>query len=81
MVVYFSTTPAGAKIRFSDRIGFRPIGRAISWAGGLSGIASDGTLLGTIEIGSPTFNVVWGENGQTIALVYRLCLTTSGAQD
>ena len=76
MVVYFSTTPAGAKI-----LGFRPIGRAISLAGGLSGIASDGTLLGTIETGSPTFNVVWGENGQTIALVYRLCLTTSGAQD
>ena len=67
MVAYFSTTPAGAKIRSSDRIGFRPIGRAIFLAGGLSGIASDGTLLGTIETGSPTFNVAWGENGQTLA--------------
>ena len=35
--------------------------------GGLSGIASDGTLLGTIETGQPTFNVAWGEDGQTLA--------------
>ena len=67
MVAYFSTTPAGAKIRSSDRIGFRPIGRAISLAGVLSGFASDGTLLGTIETGSPTFNVAWGGDGQTLA--------------
>ena len=53
--------------------------------GGLSVIASDGTLLGTIETGQPTSNVAWGEDGQTLFItgggaVYRLCLRTFGAQ-
>jgi gluconolactonase len=53
--------------------------------GGLSVIASDGTLLGTIETGQPTSNVAWGEDGQTLFItgggaVYRLRLSTSGAQ-
>jgi sugar lactone lactonase YvrE len=52
--------------------------------GGLSVIASDGTLLGTIETGQATSNVAWGEDGQTLFItggssVYRLRLTTSGA--
>lgn len=53
--------------------------------GGLSVIAPDGTLLGTIETGQPTSNVAWGEDGRTLFItgggsVYRLRLTTSGAQ-
>jgi gluconolactonase len=44
-------------------------------------ITSDGTLLGMIETGQPTSNVVWGEDGQTLFItgdssVYRLRLTT-----
>jgi gluconolactonase len=53
--------------------------------GGLSVIAPDGTLLGTIETGQPTSNVAWGEDGQTLFItggssIYRLRLTTSGSQ-
>ena len=53
--------------------------------GGLSVIAPDGTLLGTIEIGQPTSNVAWEEDGQTLFImggtsVYRLRLTTSAAR-
>lgn len=52
--------------------------------GGLSVIASDGTLLGTIETGLPTSNVAWGEDGRTLFVtggtsVYRIRLTTKGA--
>ncbi|GKS60407.1 gluconolactonase [Nitrospira sp.] len=52
--------------------------------GGISVIAPDGTLLGTIEIGQPTSNVAWGEDGQTLFItandsVYRLRVTTAGA--
>lgn len=54
--------------------------------GGLSVIAPDGTLLGTIETGRPTSNVAWGEDGSTLFIagggsVSRLRLTTSGARD
>lgn len=54
--------------------------------GGISVIAPDGTLLGTIETGQPTSNVAWGEDGSTLFItgggsVYRLRLTTSGARD
>jgi len=53
--------------------------------GGLSVIASDGTLLGTIETGQPTSNVAWGEDGKTLFItggssVYRLRLTTGAAR-
>ena len=53
--------------------------------GGLSVIAPDGTLLGTIETGRPTSNVAWGEDGHTLfitggASVYRLRLTTTGTE-
>jgi gluconolactonase len=70
--------PDGFKVdRQGNIFGARP--------GGLSVIASDGTLLGTIETGQPTSNVAWGEDGQTLFItggssVYRLRLTTSGAQ-
>ncbi|WP_455377229.1 SMP-30/gluconolactonase/LRE family protein [Petrachloros mirabilis] len=52
--------------------------------GGLSVIAPDGTLLGTIETGQPTSNVAWGEDGSTLFItggsaVYRLHVSTSGA--
>lgn len=52
--------------------------------GGLSVIASDGTLRGTIETGLPTSNVAWGEDGRTLFVtggtsVYRIRLTTKGA--
>jgi gluconolactonase len=70
--------PDGFKVdRQGNIFGARP--------GGLSVIASDGTLLGTIETGKPTSNVAWGEDGQTLFItggssIYRLRLTTSGAQ-
>jgi gluconolactonase len=53
--------------------------------GGISVIAPDGTLLGTIETGQPTSNVAWGEDGQTLFItgggsVYRLRLATKGAR-
>jgi gluconolactonase len=70
--------PDGFKVdRQGNIFGARP--------GGLSVIASDGTLLGTIETGQPTSNVAWGEDGQTLFItggssVYRLHLTTSGAR-
>jgi gluconolactonase len=68
--------PDGFKVDWQGNIfGARP--------GGLSVIASDGTLLGTIETGQPISNVAWGEDGQTLFItggssVYRLRLTTSG---
>jgi gluconolactonase len=68
--------PDGFKVdRQGNIFGARP--------GGLSVVASDGTLLGTIETGQPTSNVAWGEDGQTLFItggssVYRLRLTTSG---
>lgn len=70
--------PDGFKVdRQGNIFGARP--------GGLSVIASDGTLLGTIETGKPTSNVAWGEDGQTLFItggssIYRLRLTTSGSQ-
>ena len=69
--------PDGLKVdRHGNIFGARP--------GGVSVIASDGTLLGTIETGQPTSNVAWGEDGQTLFItggsaVYRLRLTTGGA--
>lgn len=53
--------------------------------GGISVIAPDGTLLGTIETGRPTSNVAWGEDGRTLFItgessVYRLRLTARGAR-
>jgi gluconolactonase len=70
--------PDGFKVdRQGNIFGARP--------GGLSVIAPNGTLLGTIETGQPTSNVAWGEDGQTLFItggssVYRLRLTTSGAR-
>ena len=63
--------------RLGNILGARP--------GGLSVIAQDGTLLGTIETGQPTSNVAWGEDGQTLFItggssVYRLRLTTGAAR-
>lgn len=53
--------------------------------GGISVIAPDGTLLGTIETGRPTSNVAWGEDGSTLFItggdaLYRIRLTTMGAR-
>jgi gluconolactonase len=68
--------PDGFKVdRQGNLFGARP--------GGLSVIAPDGTLLGTIETGQATSNVAWGEDGSTLfvtggSVVYRLRLTTSG---
>jgi len=69
--------PDGFKVdRYGNLFGARP--------GGISVIAPDGTLLGTIETGQPTSNVAWGEDGGTLFItggssVYRLRLTTIGA--
>jgi gluconolactonase len=69
--------PDGFKVdRQGNIFGARP--------GGLSVIAPDGTLLGTVETGQPTSNVAWGEDGQTLFItggssVYRIRLTTGAA--
>ncbi|ALA60403.1 SMP-30/gluconolactonase/LRE family protein [Nitrospira moscoviensis] len=69
--------PDGFKVdRHGNLFGARP--------GGISVIASDGTLLGTIETGRPTSNVAWGEDGRTLfvtggSALYRLRLATGGA--
>ena len=68
--------PDGFKVdRQGNIFGARP--------GGLSVIAPDGTLLGTIETGQPTSNVAWGEDGSTLFVtggssVYRIRLATKG---
>jgi gluconolactonase len=70
--------PDGFKVdRHGNIFGARP--------GGLSVIAPDSTLLGTIETGQPTSNVAWGEDGHTLFItgggaVYRLRLSTSGVR-
>lgn len=51
--------------------------------GGIHVIAPDGTHLGSIEIGVPTGNLAWGEDGSTLFItsnhnVYRIKLTTKG---
>jgi gluconolactonase len=69
--------PDGFKVdRQGNIFGARP--------GGVSVIAPDGTLLGTIETGKPTSNVAWGEDGSTLFItggtsVYRIRVTTKGA--
>jgi gluconolactonase len=70
--------PDGFKVdRQGNIFGARP--------GGLTVIAPDGTLLGTIETGQPASNVAWGEDGQTLFItggssVYRLRVTTGAAR-
>ncbi len=54
-----------------------------SRSGGVSVIAPDGTLLGTIETGKATSNVAWGEDGHSLFItasdaVYRIRLLTTG---
>ena len=69
--------PDGFKVdRHGNIFGARP--------GGLSVIAPDGTLLGTIETGQATSNVAWGEDGSTLFItggssVYRVRLHTRGS--
>lgn len=68
--------PDGLKVdRAGNIFGTRP--------GGVSVIAPDGTLLGTIEMGQPTSNVAWGEDGRTLFItaghaVYRVRVLTTG---
>jgi len=52
--------------------------------GGIFVIAPDGTLLGRFEMGAPTANCAWGEDGSTLFItsnhnVYRIRLNTKGA--
>ncbi|MDP3089308.1 MAG: SMP-30/gluconolactonase/LRE family protein [Nitrospira sp.] len=69
--------PDGFKVdRYGNIFGARP--------DGLSVMAPDGTLLGTIETGRPTSNVAWGEDGRTLFItggdsLYRMRLETRGA--
>lgn len=69
--------PDGFKVdRAGNIFGSRP--------GGVSVIAPDGTLLGTIETGKATSNVAWGEDGHSLFItasgaVYRIRLLTIGA--
>ena len=69
--------PDGFKVdRQGNLFGARP--------GGISVIAPDGRLLGTIETGRPTSNVAWGEDGSVLyvtggSAVYRIKMATKGA--
>ncbi len=69
--------PDGFKVdRDGNLFGARP--------GGVSVIAADGTLLGTIETGQPTSNVAGGDDGSVLYItggssVYRIKLLTKGA--
>jgi gluconolactonase len=52
--------------------------------GGVFVISPDGTLLGRFDLGTPTGNCAWGEDGSTLfitsnTLVYRIRLKTKGA--
>jgi len=52
--------------------------------GGLYVIAPDGTLLGKLDLGVPTGNCAWGEDGSTLFItsntaIYRIRLNTKGA--
>jgi gluconolactonase len=68
--------PDGFKVdRAGNIFGSRP--------GGVSVIAPDGTLLGTIEMGQASSNVAWGENGHSLFItagsaVYRVRVLTTG---
>ena len=52
--------------------------------GGINVFASDGTLLGSIELGGPTSNCAWGEDGSVLYItantaLYRIRLSTKGS--
>ena len=69
--------PDGFKVdRDGNLFGARP--------GGISVIAPDGALLGTIDTGQPTSNLAWGEDGSVLyvtggSAVYRIQTKTKGA--
>ena len=69
--------PDGIKVDSAGNVfGARP--------GGVNIFAPDGTLLGTIEIGAPTSNLAWGDDGSTLYItagtaLYRIKLNTKGA--
>lgn len=83
MVVTIAVETAEAQLIDKTALTLDGAMQIASAAGGISVIAPDGTLLGTIEIGRPTSNVAWGEDGSTLFItggspVYRLRLTTTG---
>jgi gluconolactonase len=69
--------PDGIKVDSAGNVfGARP--------GGVNVFAPDGTLLGAIEIGAPTSNLAWGNDGSTLYItagtaLYRIKLNTKGA--
>ncbi len=69
--------PDGIKVDSAGNVfGARP--------GGVNIFAPDGTLLGAIEIGAPTSNLAWGDDGSTLYItaataLYRIKLSTKGA--
>jgi gluconolactonase len=70
--------PDGLKIdKDGNLFGTRP--------GGISIFAPDGIHVGSIEIGGPTSNLAWGDDGSTLYItggtaLYRIRLTTKGAR-
>ena len=68
--------PDGMKVDSQGNVfGARP--------GGISVFAPDGTHLGNIELGSPTSNVAWGDDGSMLYItagtaLYRIRLSTKG---
>ena len=52
--------------------------------GGVNVFSRDGTLLGSIELGIPTSNIAWGNDGSVLYItasdsIYRIKLNTKGA--
>lgn len=70
--------PDGLKIDKGGNVfGARP--------GGISVFASDGTHLGSIETGTATSNLAWGDDGSTLYItggtaLYRIRLTSRGTE-
>ena len=84
--VFFDATEQGkGRLGSPDGLKVDTAGNIYSAApGGVFIFAPDGTLLGRIELGTPTGNCAWGEDGSTLFItsntnVYRIRLKTKGA--
>jgi gluconolactonase len=83
-VLFDGTEAAKGRLGAADGMKVDAFGNIFAAApGGLFIIAPDGTLLGRFDLGTPTGNCAWGEDGSTLfitsnTLVYRIRLRTRG---
>jgi gluconolactonase len=84
-VLFDGTEQSRGRLGAADGLKVDVFGNIFSAApGGLFIISPDGTLLGRFDLGTPTGNCAWGEDGSTLfitsnTLVYRIRLKTKGA--